>query len=94
MTVEELKQLINWVMTADTPEEARQRMGEVGLGPACILCGKPAMAVGVFVPSNSKALGQFDEKKTRVAAYCLCKDHPLNEQTSIKVEKVIGASIS
>lgn len=48
----------------------------------CILCGRPADRIGVFVPDDpaKSGLGSPPEGKLRVARYGLCNRHDFNRR--------------
>jgi len=53
----------------------------------CILCGRMATMMGVFVPEARSLPGQ-PEGKTRIAAYPVCLEHA-DEKYQCEIEKVL-----
>jgi hypothetical protein len=59
----------------------------------CILCGKPTMNRGEFIPKDPRQFGQRlpAPGKIRVAFYALCEDHPRNKKTLRRVERILAS---
>ena len=62
-------------------------------GDLCLICGRPAIMAGVFIPENPRAWGA-PTGRSRLFRYGLCDECKGHQDTPDKVEKILRSYLN